>query len=139
MYSLVVNAQVGAWDRRGYDYPRDRFCEFSHDDLEERFRSLGTDAIEELKRIPTLFAYEGKTMDLRVGRITSITDRKNRVFFEFAFDERIAPIPFDTIEPAFLRLDISDWELSRTHWAVKNEDLISILADEGIIDRAFAF
>jgi len=138
MYSLVVTAQVGAWDRRGYEYPRDRFCEFTHDDLEERFRSLGTDAIEELKRIPTLFAYEGKTMDLRVGRITSITDRKNRVFFEFAFDERIAPIPFDTIEPAFLRLDISDWELSRTHWAVKNEDLLSILADEGIIDRAFA-
>lgn len=138
MYNFLVTGHEGAWNLRGYEFRRDRFCEFTQPGLAEKFKQLTTEAVEQLKEIPSLFAYEGKSHDLRVGYITSISDRENRIYFRFVFDDRIPPIPFDKMEPLLLDLDIGDWELGRSHWAVKGEDLFSILAEHGVIDRTLA-
>ncbi len=139
MYNLFITGEVGAWrTQRAYEYPRDRFCEYTERAIVEKFKHLTPDAIEELKRIPSLFAYEGRTHEWRVGRITSISDRESRVFMRFTLDERIPAIPFERLDPLLLELDIAPRELSRTHWAVKGEDLFSILEEHGLIESTAA-
>lgn len=134
MYSFLVTSQVGAWDSRMYEYPRDRFCEYTADALKAQFASLSDDAIQKLLSLPTLFAYEGTTHDMRVGSIRRISDRGRAIYIEFDFEHDVPPIPFSKIEPLKLPLDIKDrFELSRTHWAIKNEDLRGILARAGLL------
>jgi hypothetical protein len=36
-----------------------------------------------------------------------------------------------------VKLDINEWEMSRTHWAVKDEDLLALLAEAGLVDQSF--
>jgi serine/threonine-protein kinase len=105
--------------------------------LEDRFKALSPEAIEELKVMPCLFAYEGKH-DVRLGYLTAVNDRHNRVFIGYRFDERVPPIPFDKIEPLLPLLDVGDWEFSRTHWAIKDVDLLSTLAEDGVVDGSLA-
>lgn len=137
MYNLFVTADVGAWRKqRTYEYPRDRFLEFTELAVVRKLNQLSADAIDELKRIPSLFAYEGKTHELRIGYLTSISDRESRVFFRFVLDDHIPAIQFESIEPLLPELDIPQRELGRTHWSVKREDLLAILAEHGVIERS---
>lgn len=137
MYNFLVTAKQGAWDSRFYEYPRDRFCEYTDEQIKTRFSSLTPKAIKELTSIPSLFAYEGTEHDLQVGYIKTISDRGRHVYFEFEFEPRIPPIPFLGIEPLRLPLDIADrWELSRTHWAIKDVDLLTVLASVGLVNRS---
>lgn len=139
MYNFLVTAQDDAWESRFYDYPRERFCEYTAEQLKTRFATLTTKTIKELTSIPALFAYEGTEEAVRVGYIKTIEGRGRSVYFQFEFDETIPPIPFDKIEPLRLPLDIaSRWELSRTHWAIKDVDLLTVLASAGVIDRSRA-
>ena len=50
------------------------------------------------------------------------------------FQENIPPIPFAFIKPITSLLDIRDWEMNRTHWAVKDEDLFKRLIQAEILD-----
>jgi hypothetical protein len=139
LYNFLVTAQDDAWESRFYDYPRERFCEYTADQLKTRFATLTTKTIKDLTSIPALFAYEGTEEAVRVGYIKAIEDRGRSVYFQFEFDETIPPIPFEKIEPLRLPLDIaSRWELSRTHWAIKDVDLLTVLARAGVIDRSRA-
>jgi Uncharacterized protein containing a TIR (Toll-Interleukin 1-resistance) domain len=36
-----------------------------------------------------------------------------------------------------IKLDIQGWEMSRTHWAVKDEDLFELLASVGLVDSSY--
>jgi hypothetical protein len=88
--------------------------------------------------MPMLFAYEGTTHDVRVGYVTAVTDRGRSIFIEFDFEWRIPPIPFSRIETVRGRLDLRDrFELQRSHWAIKSEDLLAVLATAGVIDPSF--
>jgi hypothetical protein len=57
---------------------------------------------------------------------------------EYDFEPNIPAIPFSKIEPIKGRLDIENWEMNRTHWAVKDEDLFEILHSSGLIDETFS-
>jgi hypothetical protein len=141
MYNFLVTSEVGAWDSRMYEYRRDRFVQagYTPPPLKAKFESLTPEAIAELKTLPTLFAYEGMQHEVRVGHITRISDRRDGIYIEFDFDPRIPPIPFAEIEPLRLRLDLKNrLELGTTHWAIKDEDLLGILAAAGVVDAAVA-
>lgn len=133
MYSFLVTAETGAWDGTGYEIPFGRFLEYTDDDTASRFRELGNKQIEALKKIPCLFAYEGKTHAMRVGRLTRVRLRERMIYIEWAFDRTIPPIEFASIRPYQGALDIRDWELNRTHWAIKDEDLVDVLVRHQII------
>ena len=139
MYNLLVTSQLGVWDSRSYEYPRDRFCEYTSDALKARFQALTPKAMKELTVMPSLFAYEGTKEDVRLGYIRRISDRENSVFIEFDFEYAIPPIPFIQLEPLRRSLDLSNrWEFSRTHWAIKDEDLLRILVGAGLVEARFA-
>lgn len=126
MYNLFVTAASGAWDEPGYEYDRGRFLEYTPEEVAARFEDLKTRQLEALLSLPCLFAYEGEE-PMRVGKLTAIKPRGRTLFIEFEIDQNIPPIPFEKMAPIRTLLDIRTWEMNRTHWAVKDEDLFARL------------
>lgn len=134
MYNLLVTAMEGAWDERFYEIDKSRFLEYTNEDIASALKGLSKSHIENLKSYPCLFAYEGEDSDVRIGYLTSIKERGRNILIEFEFQENIDPIPFEKIQPIATLLDIRGWEMNRTHWAVKDEDLFARLQARGILE-----
>lgn len=134
MFNLLVTAHDGAWDLPAYEYTRDRFLEYTNDKEKTLFKTLTAEHIDLLKSFPCVFAYEGKKHPVRIGYIRSLKERSRSILIEYEFEPEIDPIPFAQIEPLCKVLEIGDWEMNRTHWAVKDEDLFRRLHDAGLID-----
>lgn len=134
MYNLLVTAMDGAWDESFYEYDKSRFLEYTNDDIASILKELSKSHIENLKSYPCLFAYEGKDSDVRIGYLTAIKERGRNLLIEFELQQDIDPIPFEQIQPIAPLLDIRGWEMNRTHWAVKDEDLFKRLRDRGILE-----
>lgn len=79
-----------------------------------------------LLQLPTLFAYEnGNNKAPRFGRLTDIVLRRAHGMVRLNY-ELIPVEPFlthDQMAGLGFELDISKWELNRTHWAVKDVEL----------------
>ena len=138
MYNFLVTAKEGSWELHAYEFDRERFLEYTADSLRIRFADLNTKTIEALKSFPTLFAYEGTDKIVRVGYIRQIKERApSTVFIEFDFYEGIKPFSYSELKPYENILDIGSWEMSRTHWAVKDEDLFEILSSLKLVDPSY--
>ncbi len=137
MYNFLVTSKQGAWDLPAYEFERDRFGEHSSVAVMERFKKLTVAAIEELKSYPALFAYEGDQEPVRVGYIRRIKERGPSILIEYEFEPSIPPLHFSKISPLKTQLDIRKLEMSRTHWAVKDEDLLEVLHAAHLIDETF--
>ncbi len=138
MYNLLVTAKRGAWDEPFYEFDKSRFLEYTTESVAEAFKSLTPNLIDILRGYPCIFAYEGEDQDLRIGKLTSVKERGRKLFIEFELDQNIPPIPFVEIEPIAPLLDIRDWEINRTHWAVKDEDLFGRLVTAGLLNEGQA-
>lgn len=135
MYNLFVTAEDGAWDRTFYEYDRSRFLEYTNDTISKAFKSLTEKRIAKLLSLPCLFAYEGSDGNARLGKLTSIKERGRSILIEYEFFPEINEIPFSSIEPIAPLLDIRGWEMNRTHWAVKDEDLVGRLSAANLIGQ----
>ena len=128
MYNLFVTSQVGAWNQGHYSYDKSRYLEYTNSNLSGELSKLDSLTIEKLIQAPCIFAYEGIDHDVRIGYLTDIRERDREILIEFEFINNLEPIPFTELEPIIKLLDIRDWEMNRTHWAVKGEDLINRLS-----------
>jgi hypothetical protein len=137
MYNLLVTAAEGAWNLPAYEYDRTRFLEYTAESLKAKFQKLNAAAIEELKSLPSLFTYEGADEQVRIGYIRQVRERDRGILIEYEFDENIQPFRFSILAPLKLRLDIKSREMSRTHWAVKDEELFQILSSVRIVDGSY--
>ena len=127
MYNLLVTAEEGAWDGLFYEYDRSRFLEYTNDNVARVFKELTQPRIATLKSFPCVFAYEGTESNVRIGYLKSIKEQVRSILIEYEFDQAIPQIPFSSLEPIAPLLDIRNWEMNRTHWAVKDEDLLKRL------------
>jgi hypothetical protein len=134
VYNLIMAGALGTWDEPRSELPRSRVGEYTDDALKARYLVLDERAIAELTSLPTLFAYEQvHDAPARLGRVSRISTRGNLVRFEYIF-ARTPAIPSKEIVSRRVALDIDEWELNRTHWAVKDIDLIEVLDSGGLID-----
>lgn len=134
MFNFLVSGNPDAWNGFGYVYPRSRFLEYTDADVADSFRELESRQIDALLELPCMFAYEGTDEPVRIGRIKTIKHRNRNqdLYIEFEFDPNIDPIPYESILPLQGALDIRDWEMNRTHWAIKDEDLFDVLSRAGV-------
>jgi hypothetical protein len=94
-------------------------------DLREHFSTLGQSEIEELKKLPCIFAYEGiNNKDAYIGFIDNITVRATNVLIDYHLTGETIRIE-NNYEIQSL-LDISSWEMNRTHWTIKKIDIEKI-------------
>ena len=131
MYHFFVTSDPHGWDANWYLLNKSRFLEYTREQVAAAYQVVTSSHIEVLKTYPCLFAIEGKGHPMRVGRLTNIADRGDDWFIEFTF-EPIPAIPYERIKPIFEKLDIRKWEMNRTHWAIKDEDLLQRLRQFGV-------
>ena len=136
MFNLLMTWEDEGFDARAFELERGRFGQYTAEKLMKRFGPLKPAAIKKLKSLPTLFVQENLNGNARVGYLTEIRERNRHVFVEFRFDQQIAPFPAEKLKSLLLRLDMGGAELCRTHWAIKDEDLLKLLSSAGLIKTA---
>lgn len=132
MYNLIVSGDENAFDGRSIVIDLSRCIrEYTDKNISETYKQLNDQDIKYLMRLPTLFCYEtdiGK--DSLLGIITSITTRKLQVKIEYKILDSF--LSNEDIMKLSFELDITDWEMNRTHWALKDIDLVKELRSKGI-------
>lgn len=134
MFNFLVSGNREAWNGEPYSYERSRLFEYTEDAITGRFNELREDQIERLIGLPAVFAYESPhEKDARVGEVTKLSIRNREVVISYRFDDRVRPIPHQLLLDRSRTLDIGNWELNRTHWAVKDVDLFEFLEVQGLV------
>jgi hypothetical protein len=134
LYNFLVTSSVGAWDKNYYVFERSRFLEYTNSDVETKYKELTESSLERLKSYPCLFAYERDAEDIKIGYLTNISKRgTSKLFIEFEIDASFSGIGYEDLDSIKDVLDIRDWEINRTHWALKDEDLFARLIEAQLI------
>jgi hypothetical protein len=132
MFNLLVSA--GGWPDNHDTFSLGRILEHTTPALVTQMRVDGVLNVAALTSIPTIFMDEmrGDGEEFaRVGTILSIRDgTRGQVLLDYIYDVNIPPIPIAEIYRLRARLGISDFEFSRTHWAVKDVDLFRLMLTE---------
>lgn len=136
MFNLLISAGPESWDSSPYEIERSRaVVEYTADEISERYKFFDEKAIRELKSFPSLFVIENEERETRIGYITNIRLRQSTVVIDFEFDPILPSLPIGAIEDIRIDIDLGKWELSRTHWAVKDEPIFEILIRKGYITQ----
>ena len=134
MYNLLVSANNEAWQGEPWQIEASRCVrEYTDEAIVREYGELDTAAIDALKKMPCIFAYEASNnVNPKFGIIREVTKRQGEVRIEY---EIISVDPFlssDDLAAMLFELDIGKWELNRTHWAVKDVNLPKELHGRGI-------
>lgn len=136
MYNLIMVGREGYWDESPQTLSRNRIFEYTPKAITEKFERLEPPSVDELLALPCLFAYErAAECDAHVGAIRGFRQRDGEVRIDFEFDPAFPPVPHGRISDLVWELDIGEWELNRTHWAVKDVDLLEELMKAGLFSE----
>lgn len=135
MYNLLMSGGSGNWNNPTWALSADRLFEHTEEDLSRKLIALSdVELTETLIGLPTLFAYEHYVQESsRVGRISAMIRKPREIQVTFSLDPSVPPIAPALMESLYSALGIKGFEKHRTHWAVKNVDLPSVLRAAGII------
>ena len=136
MYNLFVVSDTTAWDGDPHKISADRCLrsgEYTDSDSADRYVSLSRDDVAELRRFPCVFAYENsRRKNPLFGFLTDVCVLQGEVRIEYELIPIEGFLTFSQLEEIHDRLDIKNFELNRTHWAVKKVDLYRKLRSIGI-------
>lgn len=136
MFNLLISGDPESWNSSSYELDRSRAAvEYTADEISERYKFFDENAIEELKSFPSLFVTENEQTESRIGYITDIRFRRSTIVINFEFIPDLPSLPIGAIENLRNDIDLGRWELSRTHWAIKDESLFEILLRKGYITQ----
>lgn len=136
MFNLLISYGPDSWDSSPYECDRSRaVVEYTADEISERYKFFDEKAIDELKSFPTLFVTENEETESRIGYITNIRVRETAVVIDYEFDPILPTLAIGAIEAMRVDIDLGSWELSRTHWAVKDEPIFDILIRHGYLNQ----
>ena len=123
MINLLITFSPDIWDKSPAFIESGRaLSEYILPAFREKYAALTSQAIDELKATPCLFAYEKvHKKDIAVGRITNIIPQQTNIRIDFELTGQI--IPFECIDDISDVLDMGAWEWNRTHWTVKSANL----------------
>jgi hypothetical protein len=136
MYHLFVSGSDEAWRGDPYEIELPRVLrEFTAEPLTQRFGALADESVEALKLYPALFAHENHhNLPAKIGWITRVRHRNREVRVEYELESALPQIPAERLLQLQWELDFTDWEMNRTHWALKDVDLFPVLMEAGLIN-----
>lgn len=124
MFNLIVGFTEGVAGAS-------RMLEHTSPELTEWLKPLGVLDYSRLLALPTLIMPEtggDPSVDFaRIGKVESIRIVGKDYRYRFVPTPGVLPLATDQVVRAARSLGISDWEFSRTHWAVKEYDLYGAL------------
>jgi hypothetical protein len=131
MYNLLISADDNAWESPFYEYEGMRIFEYTPEYYKKEFDLSSAITIKKLIEIPTLFVHEMFVGKSKIGFIKSIKKNYNKHHITLEFVCEISSVKLSHLQPE-LGID-NRFEISRTHWAIKDIDLIKLLLDKRII------
>jgi predicted nucleotide-binding protein len=136
LFNLIISHDPESWGISPHELDRSRVAiEYTADEISERYKFFDDEAIKELKSFPTLFVTESESVESRIGYITNIRIREKSIVFFFEIDPAFPTLPIGSIEEMRVEIGLGGGELSRTHWAIKDEPLFDILLNKGYITQ----
>ena len=134
MYNLLVSADENSWEGNPFEIDLSRCVrEYTDTEIVEKYQDLTEAVVREIKRFPCIFAYESPyEKDPKFGLIRALTKRKNTVSIEYEIIDLAIFLSHQDLTNMSFKLDITGWELNRTHWAIKNINLAEELYAKGI-------
>lgn len=117
MYNLFVSGSEEVWDGEPYFLELDKCIrEYTDEEITERLGGLTPENLVELKRMPSIFAYETAcAKDPHFGLVREVVTRQGQARIEY---ELIPLDRFLTVDDLSQRLafdlDIAAWEMNRT-------------------------
>lgn len=129
MYNLIViGYQDETWFEEGLvKIHSSRFLEYTEPSVKEKVK----DNISKTYEYPCLIMKEGNNPDIYLGKILSVILEGSYLFIKFDVLNEVY-FEFSNIEPFATKFDIRDWEISRTHWAIKDRNLYEILSNNDL-------
>ncbi len=134
MYNLLVSADENAWEGEPIVF-EERRCIYEYTDnaLFKKYHSFSGESIEALTKFPCVFAYEAfNKKDPKFGLITEIKKRQGEIKIHYEIVHLNRFMTHEQFKLLEFELDILEWEMNRTHWALKNVNLPKELAAVGI-------
>ena len=134
MYNLFVSGHTENWYGEPFILEMERCVrEYTDKNITERYGNLTQSQVNEIRRYPCIFAYEeGCKKDPKFGLISNITKRQGKVKIQYEIIKIKKFLTHSDIKTMLFDLDILDWEMNRTHWAIKDVNLSRELASRGI-------
>jgi hypothetical protein len=140
MYNLLVSANDEAWGGETWETETGRCVrEYTDADITKRFGELDATAVNALRRLPCIFAYETSCKkDPKFGILRDVRRRQDEVHIDYEIRDLSPFLSAADLSALAFDLDISKWELNRSHWAVKNVNLAKELRSREIVLPAWA-
>jgi len=135
MYNLFVSGSEESWNGEPYIFNEINRCirEYTDEKITKEYGEFTESQIESIRRFPCIFAYEGGCKkDPKFGLIRNITKRHGKIKIEYEILELENFLSYSDISKMLFDLDISEWEMNRTHWAIKDINLSKELASKNI-------
>ena len=134
MYNLLVSGNDKSWEGEDFILEVSRCVrEYTDKELTEQYGDFTPEQVEKIRRFPCIFAYETQCQkNPKFGIIREIIKRHGKVKIEYEIVNLEKFISHDEMLEMSFDLDISEWEMNRTHWAIKNINLPKELARKGI-------
>ena len=116
--------------------PKDRaLTEYMTPELKSRFSALDDDAIAEIKKFPSIIVdeYSRTTPNDKNSAFAFVTNVRKQQNGVMVYFQRFFPIPIKLLLENECALDtVNGFESYRTHWAIKNINLLQVLQDAGV-------
>ncbi len=133
MFHFLVS--YTGWPQSSSSMIESRVFERTAENLIQVFKPEGKFDFSNISLIPALFTSEiggsGEQV-ARVGYINKAFSNGREVTLKYRFDPDISTITNDRLEEIAKELNIEPWELTRTHWSIKDIDLFRFLFFEQV-------
>ncbi|MCB2189859.1 MAG: nucleotide-binding protein [Deltaproteobacteria bacterium] len=134
MYSLLVSYQVTDEVPLGLEIEKNRFLEYTNDNISGQLMSLSNESMDCIKSWPCILMQEGRGQEVaHVAKITDISLDAAKIQLTFAPLASSFTLINDSLWKLREDLDISQFEFNRNHWAFKGRDLFPILGKAGFV------
>ncbi|MCH5716685.1 TIR domain-containing protein [Niabella hibiscisoli] len=134
MFNLFVSGDSEEWNGEPFEIELPRCIrEYTDPELTRKFGAFDPASISELKRLPSIFAYEASCKQSpKFGYVRDIKVRRDKVKVEYDIRTIEEFLTFEKLNEMSFDLDIGKLELNRTHWALKDVNLLKELHAKGI-------
>lgn len=132
MFNLLVSS--AGWADAGDTLDVSRVLEYTAADIKTTLQPEGRLDVAFVRRLPTLFIAESSSnvqFNPRLGKLIDVRQDGRQYHLSYYFDESGPRLVPGDVEALASALRIDDWELNRTHWAIKEADLYRVLYEHG--------
>lgn len=113
--------------------PNRALTEYISDETKEKFGGWTEEAIEKIKKLPAIITLERDKSDEQQNAVFAfIKDVRKQENGIKVYYQKYYPIPLSVLWDNMCELAIYQFEFTRTHWTIKNIDLLEVLQDAGV-------